>query len=455
MYLQVIRSEGLSHLSYFLSDGGEAAVIDPRLDHQVYLDLAAREGVRITRIFETHRNEDYVIGSLPLAACCGADIYHGAALDFGYGMPVDNGDRFEFGSVGLQVLETPGHTFESISIAIYDQAFGDVAVGVFTGDALFVGDVGRTDFFPDRKREVAGLLYDSIHNTLLPLGDQVIVYPAHGAGSVCGSGMADREFSTLGYERRCNPKLQMNRDDFIDLKVQEHHYYTPYFRRMEYLNQQGFGRQFAQARPLAVTPGQLADQQEAGAIVLDVRDAEAIATTLIPGSYGIPLDMVPAFAGWYLPYDRDIVLIVGCDHDIERAVLFLQRMGYVRITGFLAGGMTTWQTSGRRYDTLPAVHVDVLRQRADANADYTLLDVRSVDEFKMGHLRGAEHIYLGELAEKFDQLPKAHPVTTFCGSGQRALVAATILKRLGIDDVEVCFGSMQACKATGCEALID
>jgi hydroxyacylglutathione hydrolase len=455
MYLQVIRSEGLSHLSYFLSDGGEAAVIDPRIDHEVYLDLAAREGVRITRIFETHRNEDYVIGSLPLAARCGADIYHGSALDFGYGKPVNSGDRFEFGNVRMQVLETPGHTFESISIAIYDLEFGDDAVGVFTGDALFVGDVGRTDFFPDRKKEVAGLLYDSIHDKLLPLGDQVIVYPAHGAGSVCGSGMADREFSTLGYERRCNPRLQMSRDDFVAFKQREHHYYTPYFRRMEELNQRGIDRQFELARPLALTPSQLAEQQEAGAIVLDVRDAEAIAASLVPGSYGIPLDMVPAFAGWYLPYDRDILLIVGRDHDIEQAGRFLQRLGYGRITGFLAGGLTAWQTSGRPYDTIPAVHVDVLRRRADEDADYTLLDVRSIDEFESGHLPDAKHIYVGELADQIDQLPAARPVTTFCGSGQRALVAATVLKRQGIVEVEVCFGSMQACKAIGCKGLTD
>jgi hydroxyacylglutathione hydrolase len=207
MFLEIVRSEGLSHLSYIVGDGNQAAVIDPRRDSAIYLDIAYREGARITHIFETHRNEDYVIGSKDLARCTGADIYHGGALPFEYGDAVGDGNTFELGEVLLQIIETPGHTEESISLTLMDKAFGDSAVGVFTGDALFIGDVGRTDFYPDRAEEVAGKLYDSIFNKLLPLGDQTILYPAHGAGSVCGAGMAAREFSTLGYERRHNPRL--------------------------------------------------------------------------------------------------------------------------------------------------------------------------------------------------------------------------------------------------------
>lgn len=453
MFLQMIRSEGLSHLSYILGDADEAAVIDPRRDFDVYLDIAASEGVRITRVFETHRNEDYIIGSQALAARTGAEVYHGGAIDFAYGKPVRDGDSFEFGNVRLQILETPGHTFESISIAVYDQEFGDAAVGVFTGDALFVGDVGRTDFFPDRKEEVAGLLYDSIHDKLLPLGDQTILYPAHGAGSVCGAGMASREFSTLGYERQFNPRLQLDRDAFIDYKVNEHHYYIPYFERMETLNQEGAGEVVELPHARAMTADQVAEHQQAGGIVLDTRDAEAIAGSFIPGSYAIPLEMVPAFAGWYFAYDRDIVLLLRRDDEVDHAVRLLLRLGYERVQGFLAGGMTTWQTSGRQYDDIPAVHVDVLQQRLDEDADYTLLDVRSIDEFKAGHLPNAQHIYVGELAERIDEVDAARPVTTFCGSGQRAIVAAALLKKHGVDRVEVCLGSMQACQAVGCDVL--
>ena len=182
MFLSQIKAEGLAHLSYIIGSKNCAAVIDPRRDRDIYLEIAREKSVNITHIFETHRNEDYVIGSTPLSEKTGANIYHGSNLDFKYGNPVKEGDEFEIGNLKLKILETPGHTFESISIAIYDTEFGQSAVGVFTGDALFIGDVGRTDFFPDQAERVAGMLYDSIFNKILTLGDQAILYPAHGSG---------------------------------------------------------------------------------------------------------------------------------------------------------------------------------------------------------------------------------------------------------------------------------
>jgi hydroxyacylglutathione hydrolase len=208
MFLEKIKSDGIAHLSYILGDGLEAAVIDPRRDCQIYIDIAARQGTRISRIFETHRNEDYIIGSKDLVQRTGATIHHGKAFNFAFGKAVSEKDSFELGGLRLTILETPGHTFESISIVVTDTNFGDDAVAVFTGDTLMIGDVGRTDFFPDRAKEVAAALYDSIFTKLLPLGDQTIIYPAHGAGSVCGDSMASREFSTIGHERLNNPVLQ-------------------------------------------------------------------------------------------------------------------------------------------------------------------------------------------------------------------------------------------------------
>ncbi|MGM0492408.1 MAG: MBL fold metallo-hydrolase, partial [Armatimonadota bacterium] len=223
MILRKIRSEGLAHLSYLIGSGNEAAVIDPRRDVEVYIDLAHDEGMTVTHVFETHRNEDYLIGSRELEARTGCSIHHHEATDWGYGETVSEGDSFELGQLRLEILHTPGHTFDSISIAVYDTEFSDsTAVGVFTGDALFIGDVGRTDFFPDQREHVAGLLYDSIFEKLLPLGDQTILYPAHGAGSVCGESMASREFSTLGFERAHNEILQMtDRDEFVQFKANE------------------------------------------------------------------------------------------------------------------------------------------------------------------------------------------------------------------------------------------
>ncbi len=258
MFLEKVKSEGIAHLSYILGDGSEAVVIDPRRDCEVYINIADREGTRITRIFETHRNEDYVVGSQDLAHRTGATIHHGKGLDFSYGEDVSEGDSFELGDLRLTILETPGHTLESISIVVTDKNYGDDAVAVFTGDALFIGDVGRTDFYPDRAREVAGALYDSIFNKILPLGDQTILCPAHGAGSVCGDSMASREFSTLGHERLNNPVLQKTaREDFIEFKVNEHHYQPPYFRKMEEYNQHG-------PPPLDNLPNPVTDESRRG-----------------------------------------------------------------------------------------------------------------------------------------------------------------------------------------------
>ena len=220
MFLETIRSEGLAHLSYVIGHDGQAAVIDPRRVCRVYVDMANRKEARIEYIFETHRNEDYVIGSKELARLTGAEILNGNRLNFGYGRAVHQGDAFELGDLRFRVIETPGHTFESISIVVTDEGFGQTPVAVFTGDALFVGDVGRTEFFPDLAEEVAGLLYDSIFHKILSFGDQAIFYPAHGAGSVCGEAMAEREFSTLGLERPSNPVLRKkDRNEFIRFKV--------------------------------------------------------------------------------------------------------------------------------------------------------------------------------------------------------------------------------------------
>lgn len=456
MFLQEIRSEGLAHLSYLLGDAGEAAVIDPRRDCDVYLEAAGREGARITHVIETHRNEDYLTGSREIAARTGAQIHVGAAGERGYGAPASDGDTYSMGDMRLRVLETPGHTLESISIALSDTGFGEEPVAVFTGDSLFIGDVGRTDFYPDRKEEVAGLLYDSIFGKLLPLGDHVILYPAHGSGSICGSGMASREFSTLGYERLTNPALQMDRDAFIRHKVNEHHYKPPYFKYMESSNQHGIAPLLEHLpRPRPLQPDAFEQAMESGLAVVDIRSPEAFAGAFIPGSLAIPLNMLPGFAGWYLAFDQEIGLVTDYEayDDVETAVRYLARLGYDRITCFLAGGLHAWESSGRCYGRIPAVHVHELEERMRRNAAFTLLDVRSQEEVEKQRLQGAIHIYVGELPERLDEVPREGTITTFCGSGRRAIIAASILKQNGFKNVENSLGSMSACAAVGCPVL--
>jgi hydroxyacylglutathione hydrolase len=453
MFLEKIKSESLAHLSYIIGHGGQAAVIDPRRDCEVYVEIAHQNGAKITHIFETHRNEDYVIGSSDLARRTGAEIFHGKNLNFAYGNPVAEGDTFEFGDIRLKILETPGHTFESISIALLDKSFGDRPIGVFTGDCLFIGSVGRTDFFPDRAREVAGLQYDSIFDKILPLGDQVILYPAHGAGSVCGSGMADREFSTLGYERAFNPSLQVeNREAFIEQKISAHEYQPPYFRKMEEYNQNGSAPALDRLpQPPPMNPQEFDAAIKRGALAIDLRSPEAYAGAFVPKSLAIPLQMIPAFAGYFVPYDQDLVLVASNFNDIETAVRHFIRLGFDRTTGFLAPGLHGWETSGFPYDRIPAVHVDELVRRIKAEENFTLLDVREESEIKeTGMLPGAMHIFLGELPAQMGKVPRDKPVTTFCGSGQRAIIAASILKQNGYKEVEDSLGSMAACISEGC-----
>lgn len=454
MFKEMLYTPGVAHLSYTVGDGGQAAVIDPRRDVEEYIKIAHREGAKITHIFETHRNEDYVIGSLELARRTGAEIYHGSQLDFKYGNPANDGDEFQLGNVKLSILHTPGHTMESISIVYRDLEFSDDPLGVFTGDALFIGDVGRTDFFPDRAEEVSGMLYDSIFQKLLPLGDHVPLWPAHGAGSVCGSGMADRNFSTLGYERKHNPTLQKkDRDAFIQHKVNEEHFQPPYFRQMEKYNQEGAPQLDELPHPQPLSPDEFAKAMDEGMVVIDVRSPEAYAGAHVPKSLSLPVDMLPAFAGMFLDYDKPLGLVVEDFSQIDEAVRGLIRIGYDKIEAFLAGGLHAWETSGRRYDKVQAIHISDLEKRLDDGDGFTLLDVRSKTEYASGHLRNAVQMYVGELPSKLDQIPKGRPVTTFCGSGQRAMIAAAFLRRHGIEPVEDCLGSMSACSGVECQVI--
>ena len=452
MFLEKIKSEGLAHLSYILGHQGQAAVIDPRRDFQIYIDIARKYEAKITHIFETHRNEDYVIGSLDLARRTGAEIFHGHALDFKYGRPVHEDDTFNLGSLELSILQTPGHTFESISIVLRDRTFSDEPIGVFTGDLLFIGSVGRTDFFPDRHAEVAGLQYDGIFEKVLPLGDQVILYPAHGSGSVCGSGMAEREFSTLGYEKQNNPDLKIHpRDEFINYKLQEKPPQPPYFRKMEEYNQYGAPAMQILPDPDPLTPAQFEKAMNEDMIALDLRSPEAFAGAFIPGSLAIPMDMISGYGGFFLSYDKKLGLVVDSSVNIDKTVRQLIRMGFDNIHGYLSDGMHGWETAGKPYDRIPALHVDELVHRYKTGYDFTLLDVREEEEVEQsGMFPGSLHIFLGELHHQIDRIPREKPVTTFCGSGKRAIIAASILKQYGFKDVEDNLGSMAACKSAGC-----
>ncbi len=447
MLLEKIKTPGLSHLSYLIGSGEKAAVIDPRRDCEIYVEKARAQGLEITNIFETHRNEDLITGSPILAQMTGATVLHGPnpAGEVTFAKTAKEGDTFEIGQLTIEVLETPGHTDDHLAFVIHDREYRDGPVGVFTGDALFVGDVGRTDFYPDRKREVAGLLYDSLQK-LLSLGDQAIIYPAHGAGSVCGSGMAEREFSTIGHERRNNPRLRLgDRDAFIEAKVAENHYQPPYFRLMERLNLEG-----AQPAPRVVRPKRLTLPEMRNTTadhVIDVREPLAFASGHFPGSMCLPVGMISAFAGWFIREGETIVLIGSDEDQLFSAMSHLTRIGLDNVIGGY-NAVVSAAANGVTMNSIPMVDTGTVKSRLDkAEGDWTLLDVPDADERGASAIDGSEHFYVGELNERWSELDKDRSYTLMCASGMRATVAAGWLASCGFSNLDIYLGSMGAWKA--------
>lgn len=445
MILEKIVSAGLAHNSYIVISGGSAAVIDPRRDCSVYLSIAGSHDARITHIFETHRNEDYVIGSGELAARCGAEIFHGSKMNFSYGNPVHEGDRFQAGDLDLLVLETPGHTMESISIVVTDRAVSNTPYLVFTGDALFAGDAGRTDLYgPEKRAEVSGLLHESLFTRILPLGDGVIVCPAHGAGSVCGSEISDHEYTTIGYEKKTNPLLQMGRDAFISHKVHEHHYVPPYFGKMEELNQNGAPLICRLPDLKALGNSEVKDFAAKGAQVVDIRSPTSFGGGHIPGSISIWRDGLSAFIGWILTYDDPIILVDDFNPGLDETSRFFVRMGYDNIHGYLAGGFPAWFRGAGETASLDLWTVAKLGNTLPDDSLF-ILDVRDINNRrKYGHIRDSAHIYVGELPERMEDVPRDRQVVVYCDAGYKGSLGASLLKKAGYGQVGNLLGGMGA-----------
>jgi hydroxyacylglutathione hydrolase len=455
MIFERIKSEGLAHLSYFIGSGDEAIVIDPRRDCQIYFDLARREGMKIKYIFETHRNEDYVIGSLELRELTGAEIYHGQGVDFKYGNILRDGQEFSFGSMKLTALHTPGHTDESMSYTLVDPDAGKEPIMVFTGDALFVGDVGRTDLYgPEEAPRLAANLYDSIFNKILPLGDWVILCPAHGAGSLCGGVISKREYSTLGLERIQNPALQKTeKEEFIKSRLEEQLEFPPYFEKMEQYNLQGPPLLQGLPVPELLSPEEFKAEMEKGAVVVDTRMPHSFGGAYIKDSYSIWLGGLPSFAGWVLPYDKPVILVLEEKEQLEAAVRYLVRLGYDNIAGFLNGGIAAWYMEALPVDGFNLISVHDLKDRLEKEEKMVILDVRGKDEWDKGHIEGARHIYVGHVEKNLDKVPKECQVVVYCGTARRSNIAASILRKNGYNKVYNVLGSMTAWKNAGYEVV--
>lgn len=446
MIFERIISPGLAHFSYFISSENEAFVIDPRRDSDIYVEMAYDAGATIKYIFETHRNEDYVIGSKELTKVGKAEIYHGPGLDWEYGNTLKEGQEFDIGNLKIKALHTPGHTDESVSYVLFDTTSGSEPIMVFTGDALFIGDVGRTDMYgPEEDRRMATNLYESLFNKLLPLGDQTIICPAHGEGSVCGGNISARQLSTIGLERIQNPMLQLtDKEEFIEYKMNEYHFFSPYFKKMEEYNLKGAPLLKTRKKAKPMLPKEFKMVIEDGAIVIDTREPAPYGGAHIKGSYNILLEGLPLWTGMILPYDKDILLIVDGYEELEVADKFLLRLGYDKIKGYLVGGIVSWYSASFPTESAPLLTAKELKERMDRGKETVILDVRSDREWSNGHIEGAKNIYIGKLEEKARELPKDKAIATLCGNGTRASFAASILRKKGFKEVYSVLGSMKA-----------
>ncbi len=445
MLFRKFIAAGLAHNSYLLGSRGVAFVVDPRRDCGVYQETASRHQMRITHIFETHRNEDYVIGSLELADLTGAGIYHGSRMTFSYGTGVREGDLFSIGDLGITILETPGHTDESISLVVRDNLVSGEPYMVFTGDALFSGDVGRTDLLGEERRtEAASTLYESLHNKILTLPGGVIVCPAHGAGSVCGTEIADHEFSTLGYEAATNPLLSLGRDEFVRQKNAEMLDIPPYFTMMERLNKDGAPiiRRLPALRPF--DNAALKNAQSVGAQIVDVRAPTSFAGGHVPGSLSIWREGLASFIGWFLNYEDPILLVDDFNLRLDAIVPHFVRLGFDNIAGFLAGGFPAWFKGAGEIAQFPSWSVQELRSRLDDRELY-ILDVRDYhNREKVGHIPGSIHIFVGELPKRIGEVPPDRPVVAYCDAGYKGCLACSILSNAGYPRVTNLLGGMTA-----------
>lgn len=471
MLIERIESSGLAHLSYLVGDGGVAAVIDPRRDCEVYVQKAAAANQRITFIMETHRNEDYVVGSQELAARTGAEIWHAdgrtySGWEYQYGQAVEDGQTWQVGSLALEALHTPGHTPGSMSYLLREP--GGAPWMVFSGDALFAGDVGRVDLLGmDRAEEMAGLLYDSIFERLLPLGDHVLLCPAHGAGSVCGSAIQERPWTTFGLERRLNPWLQVSdRDEFVAGVAREMER-PPYFRRMEKLNVEGAPLLGTLPAPPPLSPAEFSSRM-AECSVVDTRVELSFGAAHVPDALSIELGSLASFAGWFLPYGRPMLLMnegrAAFELDeLEEAVRTLVRLGYDDgpggLAGYLSGGMSAWHTAAMESRSIGMVTVEDLCRRSfasDGGQAPWILDVRSEEELQaVGRVDGAHHLHLTQLPGALDQVPTDRTIYIFCGSGRRSMIAASILARAGWERLVVVLGGMAGWNAVKCELELE
>jgi hydroxyacylglutathione hydrolase len=441
----------LAHASYIVASEGVAAVIDPQRDVDLYIDYAREKNLRIEHIIETHLHADFVSGHHELAERTGARIYLGedAHATFPH-IAIKDGATLQFGNARFNFLHTPGHTIEGACAVLTDLASPAAPRAVFTGDTLFVGDVGRPDLSGDHTpQELAAMLYQSLHEKLLKLPDDTEIFPAHGAGSLCGRQMGSERSSTIGKQRRTNyALLARSEEEFIHLLTDSLPPRPEYFGRDVELNRQGASSLDQLPPPVPLSAPEVLRLQSEGAIVLDTRPAMEFAVAHVPGSLHIALSgQYASWAARILGLDRRIIL-VGEDADqLRESQLRLARVGIEHVDAYLDGGITGWLKGGYELDYIPQVSVQELADLQEQEKDHlAILDVREPGEVETGAFEDSIRIPLGQLADRTNELDPSKLFIVHCKGGYRSSIATSILRRAGLREIADLTGGFDAWK---------
>ncbi|MCB0699322.1 MAG: MBL fold metallo-hydrolase [Chitinophagaceae bacterium] len=437
MIVEQLYTNCLSEAVYFIASDGEAAVIDPLRDVDVYVKKAEELGVKIKYIFETHFHADFVSGHLELAKQTGAPIVYGPQTDAKFKFHLaEDGEEFSIGKLKIKVLHTPGHTLESTCYLLFDEEGKEHAV--FTGDTLFVGDVGRPDLFSGNmtKEELASMMYDSLNNKIKTLQDSTIVYPAHGAGSSCGKNLGKETFSTIGTQKEANYALQeMTREEFIAAITEGLSTPPAYFPINAKINKEGYSAMdevmSTAMQPLSVEA--FKEKVQNGVWILDTRKATEFTQEFVPQSLSIGLEgRFAEWAGSLLPFEQPLVLVTEQGKE-EETVTRLARVGFENVQGYLDGGVEAWKSAGEPVDMIIDVEPDELAMDIPHDNNLTVLDVRKETEYEACHVQGAQNAPLDRLMDPMEValIDDERNIYVHCAGGYRSVIAASILKKHG------------------------
>jgi hydroxyacylglutathione hydrolase len=451
MYFKQFYLGCLAHASYLIGSEGEAAVVDPQRDIDQYLEEAERQGLAIRYVLETHLHADFVSGHQELAARTGAKIVFGqrAGAAFEH-VAAKDGDELHIGKVVLRILETPGHTPESVSILVIDTSVSEAPQKVLTGDTLFIGDVGRPDLVGSKgytPQQMAAMLYDSLHGKLLALDDTVEVYPAHGAGSLCGRSLSTETSSTIGQQRQFNYALKpMSRDEFVQMMTTDLPEVPQYFPKDAELNRQGAPALAELPEMPALSARAVSEMAQQDALVLDVRSAAAFGNGHVPGALNLGLSgQFASWAGSLIEMGKPIVIVAEDQEGVDEAAVRLARVGLEKgLRGYLDGGMYGWDKAGLEVERIAQMPIEELYRRIEEGVDLQVVDVRRPAEHKAGHAPGAVNVELAHLVERAGELDPKKPTALICASGYRSSAATSLLARQGFTELYNVVGGTNA-----------